>query len=348
MNKRKFGRTGLEVSEICLGTMHFGWKIDERSSFEILNAFRDAGGNFIQSVKIWPDSTSAARPWVDLPFSQVGRWLRMNAVPRDQWILATRVSLQPIAGSRLLKPEAIRECCEATLRQLQTDRLDLVVLNWTDCVQNPEDVFSALTSLVRAGKLRYFGAANFPAWRIMETLCHSIQHGSCRPETFQSDYSLLDRSFEGELTEIGVGYRLSFLASAPLASGYLTGRQVLWESVAAERHDRLRKRYDNARGQSVMAQVQALASQRGVPPAQVALAWVLANPHVTSSIVGVNTISHLQDAVAATRLRLSEEEMGLLDLASRIPPDRAAHGQDKPAKTPAAPQRNLIGQPAFS
>ncbi len=342
MNTRTLGRTGLKVSELCLGTMHFGWKSDQETSFAILDAFGGAGGNFLQAAGIGQEILTRTT-WAGLPEAYIGDWLRTRKVDRHSWIISTRLNLPRSLPGGAPAGAAVRQCCEDALRRLQTDYIDFAVCEWTDVLPTMENVVFALSTLVRAGKLRYFGVAGCPPWRVMEAICHAVRRNVPRPELFQIDFSLLDRSpYEQDAMDLCQEYRLGFLATSPLAGGFLTNRFGLGKPIASEQSRRLQRRYHDRRGRAVLAGLDVIARDRGVTIPQVALAWVLSHRMVTAPVIGVTTVVHLLDAVAATRLNLSDGELRRLELASANPP--AEPGQSlRPVFPPHYPGHGAAG-----
>jgi aryl-alcohol dehydrogenase-like predicted oxidoreductase len=319
MNQRKFGRTGLPVSELCLGAMQFGWRTSEATSFAILDAYRASGGNFIQTTTCDP----AARSELDLCRSEeiVGAWLHANAGARNQTLLSTRMNFsRTLSGTRSGIGEMVRRQCEESLRRLRTTHLDLLVCEWGDALQPMDDVFSAFGDLLRAGKLRYVGAAGFPVWRFMEAIGRAGRYGGCRFESLQADYSLLERApFEPDAMDLARDYRVALLAQSPLAGGFLTGYYHLPQHPDTARVRRLRERYGNERGHAVLDALAEIGAEVQATSAQVALAWVLAHPTVTSPLLGFFSAEHVHEAVGATRLQLSAEQIQRLNFAGTPP-----------------------------
>lgn len=316
MNHRKFGRTGLPVSELCLGAMQFGWLTNQETSFAILDAYRAAGGNLIQT-------TTCGQSDADFGSCRseeiVGDWLQKTPRLRESLILSTRMSFQrPNPGFRAGLAEAVRRQCEESLRRLRTTHLDLLVIDWNETILPPDDVLHACNDLVRAGKLRYVGAAGFPVWRFMEALGRSARLGGCRFESFQADYSLLERApFEPDALDLARDHRVALLAQSPLAGGFLTGFYHLPQSPETARTRRLRERYGNVRGHAVLTALEKIGRELGASPGQVALAWVLTRNSVTAPMLGFMSANQVNDAAAATRLELGAEQLATLDAASR-------------------------------
>jgi aryl-alcohol dehydrogenase-like predicted oxidoreductase len=313
MNNRKLGRTGLQVSELCLGTMHFGWRTNEAASWALLDEFRRCGGNFLQATGVCP-ATSAGVAWTARSESHVGDWMCARRIPRNDWVISTRFIVgRPAAGGRIRFADEIRQACEASLRRLRTSHIDLLVLQWNQALLPIADVLEALDDLVRAGMVRYVGAAGFPAWRLMEALAFVARRNHCRMETAQADYSLLRCGVaETDLLDLCREHRLGFLPSSPLAGGLLAGLGGLSVGLSRAREQRFERTLAEPGHRERLELLATLAAERGAAPAQMALAWLLADPAVTSPIVGVATSEHLRDLAAATRITLSADERAAL------------------------------------
>lgn len=321
MNQRKFGRTGLPVSELCLGAMQFGWLANDEASHAILDAYRAAGGNFIQTTTCGPGAALCRSEEI------VGAWLQANPRTRDGLVLSTRMRFaRPAPGFRAGLADSIRRQCEESLRRLRTTHLDLLVCEWSDALVPVDDVLGSIDDLIRAGKLRYVGAAGFPVWRFMESLGRSARRGGCRLESFQADYSLLERApFEPDAIELAREYRVALLAQSPLAGGFLTGFYHVPPPLETARTRRLRERYGNVRGHAVLATLAEVGAELGATPGQVALAWVLTRSCVTAPLLGFLAPDQVSEAAAATRLVLPPAHLARLEAASRRLPGAVEH-----------------------
>ncbi len=323
MNQRKFGRTDLPVTELCLGAMQFGWLTNEATALAILDAYRAAGGNFIQTTTCG----RAGGPGWCRSEETVGAWLRANPRARDGLIISTRMKIaRPVPGFRAGLADAVRRQCEESLRRLGTTHLDLLVCEWSEGLLPIDEAFGAFDDLLRAGKLRYVGAAGFPVWRFMEALGRSTRRGTSRFESFQADYSLLERGgFEPDAVDLAREYRVALLAQSPLAGGFLTGFYHLPQNPETARTRRLRERYGNVRGHAVLALLTDIAAEQGATIAQVALAWVLTRSSVTAPLLGFLAPEQVHEAAAATRLRLEPVQLERLEAAARRLPGVIEH-----------------------
>jgi aryl-alcohol dehydrogenase-like predicted oxidoreductase len=318
MQKRKFGRTGLSVSELGLGAMQFGWLTNAENSRAILDAYCAEGGNFIQTTTGDATGPVACHRSEEI----VGAWLRDCGLPRDRLVVSTRVACQrPSEDDRTSLAATLRQQCEDSLRRLGVSHLDLLVLEWRAAPTATDDVFRVLDDLMRAGKLRYVGAAGFPLWRFMEALGRATRVGGCRFESLQADYSLAERStFEPDAFDLAQEHRVALVAQSPLAGGFLTGFFHAPGQPDTARTRRLRERYGNHRGHAVLDALQAVGAETGRTPGQVALAWLLARPVPVLPLLGVATPDQLREAAGATRLTLTPLQMDRLTAtALRVP-----------------------------
>ena len=317
MTKTTLGRTDVPISQLCLGTLGFGWTTNRETSLDILDQFVESGGNFIQATSVYPALPDEVT-WTNLSELYVGEWLEGNSGNRNRVFISSRVSINPHSGEG--PADQIIAACESSLRKLRTDYLDLFVCQWNSSLAEAEPVLRALTSLVRLGKIRYFGFGGFPLWRVMETLAESFRGSYARLESFQTEYSLMERSsVEKDVAEFCRERRVSLLASSPLAGGYLGARYDALPDPSTERARRLVRRYNSVRGAKVHQELESIAHAAGESVATVALAWVLQNPVVSSAIIGVRTKHHLREAIRATQMDLSISHLHQLDVASSSP-----------------------------
>lgn len=304
LKKAKFGRTDYRLSELCLSTSNFARYTSQEESFAILDAFREAGGNFIQTSGICP-GVNLGDGFLGMPEELLGRWLKQRRVPRDSLVLATRIALtRPVIGGLQTYTELIRQCAEDSIRRIGCRYLDFLVVEWTDAIVPVAETIAALEAVVRSGEIRHVVPANFPPWRVIEAL------GSSRsdPRTLaglESDYSLAVRAaFEAGTAKLCADHGLGVIARSPLAGGYLASRQL------TTRFGALRTRGPTDRHAAMAAEgiwpaLAATARARRRSPAQVALAWVLAHPQVNSVLVSVSSVEQLRELVAATRFTLT-------------------------------------------
>lgn len=318
MQYRNLGRTGLKVSELCLGSMQFGWTADEGLSHRILDAAYDAGVNFIDTADIYS-------VWVDgnpggVAESIIGRWLKGSGVPRHRLVIATKLRgrMGDGANDEGLSRAHVMDAVEASLRRLDTDYIDLYQTHWFDEHTPIEETLRALDDLIHQGKVRYIGCSNYPAWRLTESLWVSRLNGLARYDSLQPHYNLVHRAeFERELEEVCRSYGLGVLPYSPLAGGFLTGKYRPGEKTDSARQ-RSAQRYFSARNWELLEKIENLGREKGgYSISQVALAWLLSEPLITSPIIGPRTLQQLHDNLGAVGLRLSTGEKELLDQTSK-------------------------------
>ena len=318
MEYRSLGRTGLKVSEICLGTMQFGWTADETLSFDILSAAYAAGINFIDTADVYSR-------WVEgnpggVAETIIGKWIKQATIPRDQLVLATKVRGKMGAGpnDEGLSRKHIMDAVDASLSRLQVDYIDLYQTHYYDDKTPIEETLQALDDLVRQGKVRYVGCSNYPAWRLMEALWTSKQNNIARFDSLQPHYNLVHRAeFERELADVCRSYTIGVIPYSPLAAGFLSNKyernQAEPESV---RLGGVKRRYFNDKSWAIHDSIEELALQLGKTISQVSLAWLLSDPVITSPIIGPRSLDQLSDNLGAVGLRLTQEEKNILDLVS--------------------------------
>lgn len=320
MNQIKFGRTGLSVSELCLGALQFGWLNDAAASFNLLDTYRELGGNFIQTSTVASNQNIVTQSEKTL-----GAWLSQRPGVRAHCVLSTRMVFSgqlQAPGQSLSK--LVREQCEASMRRLGVSHIDLLVCQWDDCfapnarsARPIDELFVGLENLIRAGYVRYVGAAGFPAWRFVEALGRAERLRGCRFDSIQQKFSLLDQgNMDTDVCALAREYRVGVMAESPLAGGFLTGKYGRSEGLhVSERAKKLAMRYANRRGFSVIAALEGIGRELNATPAQVALAWVLRHESVSSTIIGCNHSGHVHTSVAATQMKLSDEHVWRLEHA---------------------------------
>lgn len=316
MEYRNLGRTGLKVSELCLGTMQFGWTADEATSYQVLTAGWEAGINFIDTADVYSRWAEGNPGGVAETF--IGRWVKKNGLRREEVVIATKVRgrMGPGPNDEGLSRAHILNAVEASLRRLDTEYIDLYQAHFYDESTPIEETLHALDDLVRQGKVRYTGCSNYPAWRLMESLWESDRHGLARYDSLQPHYSLVHRhEFERELAEVCRVYGLGVIPYSPLAAGFLTGKYRRDQVPESARAGSAR-RYFNERNWSLLDRMDELASRHEKSISQVALAWMLSDPVITSPIIGPRSLEQLRDNLGAADFRLNQEDKQVLDEAS--------------------------------
>jgi aryl-alcohol dehydrogenase-like predicted oxidoreductase len=317
MRYRFMGRTGLKVSELCMGTQTFGWGADEPAAHRMATRFVEAGGNFFDTSNIYNEGRSE---------TMLGSWLKRQ--PRSQLVIATKVFFPTGQGPNDtgLTRKHIFHQIDTSLRRLQTDYVDLYQMHCWDASTPLEETLRALDDLVRAGKVRYVGASNYMPSQLTRAIMLSEMRGWVRFECLQPEYSLLVRSTEWELLPLCREHGVGVIAWSPLAGGWLTGKYRRDQPPPADSRVGRADRWDDLPDQRVTGQtwqiIDALleiAGARDKTPAQVALNWVLHKPGVTAPIFGARTLEQLEENLGAAGWMLSPDEAVKLDAASQIP-----------------------------
>jgi aryl-alcohol dehydrogenase-like predicted oxidoreductase len=315
MEYRPLGRSQLQVSPLCFGGNVFGWTADERTSFSLLDAWIDAGVNFVDTADVysrWAPGHSGGESE-----SVIGRWIRQGG-RRKQLVIATKVGNDMGEGRIGLKPQRIREAVEASLRRLHVDCIDLYQAHRDDESTPLEETLDAFGRLIAEGKVRAIGASNYTAPRLRAALETSARLGLPRYESLQPLYNLYDRfEFEEDLQALCRREHVGVINYYALAAGFLTGKYRSPEDAAkSPRGKMVVQKYLDPRGQRILRALDEAAERSGGTPAQVAIAWVMAQPGISSPIASATSLAQLQELVEAAQLRLDAATMALLDEAS--------------------------------
>lgn len=316
MRRVPLGSTGLAVSNLCLGSMQFGWTADEQASFAVLDAFAAAGGNFIDTADIYSNWARGNPGGVSEEI--IGRWMRARG-NRERIIIATKVRGRMWKGTdgEGLGRAHILRAAEDSLRRLQTDVIDLYQCHWPDEAVPITETLGAFSELIAAGKVRHIGASNYTPAQLTEALRASASGGLPRFETLQPHHNLVHRAeYEAELADICVREQIGVIPYSPLAGGFLTGKYRRGQPMPESQRARGVSKYFNERGWRVLDALDEVAAARGTTVAAVALAWELTRPAVVAPIVGANTPEQLAELLPATDLSLTDDEVARLDAAS--------------------------------
>lgn len=315
MEYRRLGRTGLKVSTICLGTMQFGWSTDEPEAHRIMSHAFELGINFLDTADVYSN-------WVEgnpggISETHIGNWLASGAVPREQVIVATKVRGKMGDGpnDEGLSRHHILNAVDASLRRLRTDYIDLYQTHWPDDETPLEETLRALDDLVRAGKVRYVGASNYSAWLLTKALWISDVQSLVRFDSLQPHYSYVHRAeFERELQDLCLDQGIGVIPYSPLGGGFLTGKYRRDTPVPeSARAKGVQRRYMNERGFAALDKLEEVGRGHGATVAQTAIAWCLANPAVTSAIIGATSIAQLEDTAKGAGIKLSADDVAALN-----------------------------------
>lgn len=317
MQYRQMGKTGLRVSELCLGAMTFGRETTEDDSYAIMDRFAENGGNFIDTADVYSRGVSE---------TIVGKWLKRQ--PREKFIVATKVRF-PMGDEPNdfgVSRKHIMDAVENSLRRLDTDYIDLYQVHCWDARTPLEETLSTLNQLVQSGKVRYIGTSNYTGWQLQKAVDISNQMGWEPFTCLQPMYNLLHRTLEWELIPVCLNEGIGIIPWSPLRGGWLSGKyhRGMTAPIANTRIDNASKNnwseaWEKLNTEStwhVIDTLHAVAEETGKTAAQVALNWLLRKPGVTAPIIGVRTMEHLENNMGAVGWELSAEHMQRLDEAS--------------------------------
>lgn len=309
MEYRSLGRTGVKVSPLCLGCMMWGWRTQEEDSIRIVHRALDAGINFLDTANVYSRGVSE---------DFTGKAIKA-ACKRDRIVLATKVHGAMADDDPNMRGNSRRHIiqqCEASLRRLQTDWIDLYQIHRPTSDIPLDETLRALDDLVRSGKVRYLGTSTFSAWQLVHSFWISKELGLNRFVCEQPPYNLLDRRIERELIPMAQSFGLGLIPWSPLAGGFLTGKYKRgeiptdgrWKGGEGPGGRRL-----NDRAYGIMDRLAALAQAKGCTPSQLALAWCGQQPGITSPIIGPNTMAQFEDNLAALNVQITAEDRAALD-----------------------------------
>ena len=317
MELRRLGRSELMVSPLCFGGNVFGWTADESTSFSILDAWVDAGFNFIDTADVYSRWASGHQGGESE--TVIGKWLKQGGGRREKVVIATKVGMDMGDGKIGLAPAYIRKAVEESLRRLQVDRIDLYQAHKDDADTPLEATLEAFGKLVEEGKVRAIGASNYSAARLAEALEVSRSKGLPRYESLQPLYNLYDRAvFERELRPLCTREEVGVINFYSLAAGFLSGKYRTPEDAGkSPRGKGVVSKYVNDRGLKILDALDEASRRTGSPPARIAIAWVMAQPGITSPIASASNLGQFDELLQATRLKLDSDTMALLDGASQ-------------------------------
>jgi aryl-alcohol dehydrogenase-like predicted oxidoreductase len=312
MQKRRIGRSELQVAPLMFGGNVFGWTADEATSFSILDAFVDAGLDFIDTADVYS-------AWV--PGNQggesetiIGKWFRRSG-KRDKIVLATKVSKHPLRKG--LSAPNIQAAVEDSLRRLQTDYIDVYFSHDDDTETPLAETLGAYQKLIEAGKVRVIGASNYSGARVEEALAVSRQHGLPEYQLLQPEYNLYDRAeYERDIEPVALANQLGVVVYYSLASGFLSGKYRSHADLANKARGSRVEKYLNERGLRILDALDRVADAHGSTSATVALAWLIARPSVTAPIASATSVDQLKSLAAAVHLMLTGADVRELDEAS--------------------------------
>jgi len=314
MEKRELGKSGIKVNPVAFGGNVFGWTIDERTSFELLDAFIDAGLDFIDTADVYsawvPGNKGGESETI------IGNWLRKSA-KRNKVVIATKVGKPMGPGKKGLSKAYITQAVEDSLKRLRTDYIDLYQSHDDDKDTPLTETLSVYTDLIKQGKVRAIGASNYTADRLKQALEISETTGLAAYQSLQPEYNLYDREgYEKELEGVCREYGLGVINYYSLASGFLTGKYRSQDDLSKSPRGQGVKKYLNDRGFRILKALDEIAAEYNSTPASVALAWTIAHPGITAPIASATSTKQLKSIIDATQLNLGNEAIKLLNEAS--------------------------------
>ncbi|MBL3655174.1 aldo/keto reductase [Fulvivirga sediminis] len=314
MEKRRLGNTDLYTAPVVFGGNVFGWTLNEKESFEMLDEILNSGFNTIDTADVysrWADGNDGGESE-----TIIGNWLKARG-NRDQVNIITKVGADMGQGHKDLTEAYILKAADASLKRLQVDHIDLYLTHWDDDKTPVEETLGAYEKLVKAGKVRYIGASNLSPERLTASLEASKKNGLPRYEVFQPEYNLYDREgFENGVAKICKEEGLGVITYFSLASGFLSGKYRSKEDFEGKARAMFTEKYLNERGSSILEALDDVAAKHNASQAGVSLAWLLNKPSVTAPIASATKSKHLQGFIEAAELNLSDEDMKQLDEAS--------------------------------
>ncbi|WBO21912.1 aldo/keto reductase [Sphingomonas abietis] len=311
---RTIGRSDLETPPLILGGNVFGWTIDRETSFAVLDAFVAGGGTMIDTADVysaWADGHQGGESE-----TLIGEWLQRPG-RRDDVMITTKVGMLPIDGVKGLSPDHIARALDASLKRLGTDHVDLYLAHQDDPDTDQAAVAEAFDAAVKAGKVRFVGASNFDAGRLASAVGAQENAGTARYQALQNQYNLLERAdYEGAVQDFCVAHGIGMTPYYGLASGYLTGKYRTPADLKGTRSGAAKK-YMEGNGPRVLAALDEVAEATGASHAQIALAWIAAQPGIAAPIASATSVKQVEELLGATTLTLADDQLATLDAASR-------------------------------
>jgi aryl-alcohol dehydrogenase-like predicted oxidoreductase len=316
METRRLGQSSLEVPPITFGCNVFGWTADEQTSFTLLDAWVDAGFNFLDTADVYsrwhPGNAGGDSELI------IGKWLKARG-NRDKVILATKLGIEMAPGKKGLSRAYMQTAVEDSLRRLQTDYIDLYQSHRDDPDTPIEETLSAYADLIKAGKVREIGASNFSAARLADSLKISTEKSLPRYQSLQPHYSLVERTeFEGPLEDLCLAEKIGVIGYYSLASGFLTGKYKSRADMEGRTRGPRVEKYLNDYGFGVVKALEEVAMRYQAKPGQIALAWLIARPSVTAPIASATNLEQLAELVEAAEIELDAESIQKIDAASKL------------------------------
>ena len=313
MARRRLGRTDLEIAPLVLGGNVFGWTADKRTSFDLLDRFEASGLNCLDTA----DSYSTWAPGNRGGESEeiIGEWMKARG-HRSRMVVVTKVGSDMGGGKKGLAPAYVEQAVEASLKRLQSDYIDLYLSHWPDASVPYEDTLGAYKRLIEKGKIRWCGASNLDAGQLQAALRVASQRKLPRYDVLQPEYNLYDRDgFEGPLQELCIREEIGVITYFSLAKGFLSGKYRSADDLGKSPRGGGVRAYLDGKGQKILKALDSVSGRHSTKPAEVALAWIMAQPGVTAPIASATNPDQLHSLVRATQIELSKADIAELDQA---------------------------------
>ena len=311
MKMRALGRTGIQIAPLVLGGNVFGWTADEKTSFAVLDSFAEAGFNAIDTADVYSSWVPGNKGGESETI--IGKWMKARG-NRDRMVIITKVGSEMGPGQKGLGAPYIEKAVDASLRRLGIDRIDLYLSHWPDPSTPYEETLGAFQRLLEKGKVRAVGASNLDAGQMREALDVARDKKLPRYGVLQPEYNLYDRSgFEGALRDVCVAEEIGVITYFGLAKGFLTGKYRKKSDLSQSQRGGDAGAYMNPRGMRVLDALDQVAKQNNAKPAEVALAWVMAQPGITAPISSATSVEQVKSLVRAAGLNLSASDQALLN-----------------------------------
>lgn len=315
MQKRRLGRTDLDIAPLVLGGNVFGWTADEKTSFDILDRFVDAGLNAIDTADVYSSWVPGNKGGESETI--IGKWMKSRG-NRDKVVVITKVGSDMGQGKTDLSPAYIAKAVEASLKRLQVDAIDLYLSHWPDETVPYDETLGAYQKLLDAGKIRWCGASNLDAGQLEASLRVASQRKLPRYEVLQPEYNLYDRSsFDGPLRDLCIREEIGVITYFSLAKGFLSGKYRGKADLGKSQRGGDVAAYLNPRGERILAALDAVAARNKSSQAEIALAWVIARKGVTAPIASATTVEQTYSLIRAATLKLGADDVAELDRASK-------------------------------
>jgi aryl-alcohol dehydrogenase-like predicted oxidoreductase len=310
MQKRSLGRTGLTVAPLILGGNVFGWTADEPTSFAVLDAFVDAGFNAIDTADVYSAWHTGNKGGESETI--IGKWMK-DRKNRDKLVIITKVGSEMGPGRKGLKAAYIQDAVDQSLRRLQVETIDLYLSHWPDPDTPYEETLGAYQRLLAEGKIKAMGASNLDAAQLKASFDAAHKHSLPRYDVLQPEYNLYDRSsFEGPLQALCIAEDIGVITYFALAKGFLSGKYRSEADLRQSARGEGIGKYLNARGYSILAALDGVAQRHDAKPAEVALAWLMAQPGVTAPIASATSVDQMQSLAKAAQLKLGKDDLATL------------------------------------